>query len=127
MVFEETSFNKEGLLRALAKALKLKESEINVFFDFDKTPTVQNSETIKYIIKLMYKDVAFKQSANGLWTESILNLCTTKSIKELQTANSDIQLKSVDAWYTLVGLKLLTVEFMSEKLKWKLIANKARQ
>lgn len=31
------------------------------------------------MIKLNYKDVAFKQAANGLWTAKIVDICKAKS------------------------------------------------
>ena len=90
-----------------------------------------------YLVKLNYKDFAFKQSAAGLWGENILSLCQPKSISQLKDTHQTLdklilQLSGSNAedyaaiWCTLVGIKVLVNDFAAEKLKWKLIVNKAR-
>jgi len=41
---------------------------------------VNSKKPPMYLVKLNYKDFAFKQSAAGLWGENILSLCQPKSI-----------------------------------------------
>ena len=81
-------------------------------------------DQLEFVIKLKYKDIVFLQSANGLWTSNVLNLITQKTCEELKKANKMMHEESV--WHTLVGLKLLEINFESEKSSWKLVAMKAR-
>ena len=90
-----------------------------------------------FLIKLNYKDFAFKQSAAGLWGENILSLCQPNSISQLKASHQtlDQQIRKLSGsnaqdysaiWCTLVGIKVLMSDFAADKAKWKLIVQKAR-
>jgi hypothetical protein len=40
-----------------------------------------------FLVKLNYKDFAFKQSAAGLWGENILSFCQPNSISQLKATH----------------------------------------
>jgi hypothetical protein len=48
---------------------------------------VNSKKPPMYLVKLNYKDFAFKQSAVGLWGENILSLCQPKSISQLKATH----------------------------------------
>lgn len=119
--------NPKSALKKLALVQKLKPEDFKSVGNFkDDKVYKHDGGAYEYVTKLTYKDVAFRQSAIGLWTVKVLEFCDLKTVKDLAAANKDLKVTKSEVWYTLVGLKLLISEFDIEKPKWKLIANKAR-
>ena len=83
------------------------------------------------MLRYTYKDVVFKQTAGGWWTEKILSMVDFDSLAQLAGANQAVAEKlealgvAQEALFTLLALKMLEQEFAEAKISWKLVAKKA--
>ena len=69
-----------------------------------------------YLVKLNYKDFAFKQSAAGLWGENILSLCQPNSISQLKASHQtlDQQILKLSGSFGFGGfINWLTDQFLA--------------
>lgn len=58
----------------------------------DKKAMIESSkEGIEYVIRFNYSDVAFRQSANGLWQPKIWEITQAQTYVKLVEENSQVQ------------------------------------
>ena len=88
----------------------------------------ENSHMISFLI-LNYKSFVFAQKASGCWSENLFAILKEKNLVELQNLQTDTYLKTmgIEILLTLVGIKILSIEFKENKKEWKLVVHKARQ
>ena len=88
----------------------------------------ENSHKISFLI-LNYKSFVFSQKASGCWSENLFSILKEKNLVELQTLQTDPDLKTMgsEMLLTLVGIKILSNEYKDNKKEWKLVVHKARQ
>ena len=83
------------------------------------------------MLKYTYKDVVFKQTAGGWWTDKVLAMVDFDSLDQLAGGNKAAAEKleamgvAYEAMFTLLALKMLEQEFAEAKTSWNLVAKKA--
>ena len=78
---------KQKIIEAIANECGVRLEQVKLVDDFNNEKALCHKNNTYNFVVQTYKDIAFKQASNGLWTETILKICDHKTVKALLKAN----------------------------------------